>query len=276
MAAETVVGSLYHNPTLLEPFPQEELKSLDSIFVSLVLPAYNEGANIRKNLLECVEVMRSIGYPFEIVVVNDGSKDNTKNEIFSVAATTPEVRPVSYDQNAGKGKAIVVGCQHVKGNIVSFVDADLEIHPRQLSMFVKKMKDTGADIVIGSKRHPDSKVQNYPMKRRFLSWGYNVMCRGLFQIPLTDTQPGFKLFRKEVLDRELPKVMVKKWAFDIEILVNANSDGYKIVEAPIELRFSRQDGGRIGFKTTSGMFQDTLGVFYRIKMKRTAGPPKSS
>ncbi len=94
------------------------------------------------------------------------------------------------------------------------------------------------------------------------------MCRVLFQISLTDTQPGFKLFRREVLDVELPKIVVKKWAFDIEILVNANSDGYKIVEAPIDMSFSRQDGGRIGFKTAKGIFQDTLGVFYRIKGQR--------
>jgi hypothetical protein len=145
------------------------------------------------------------------------------------------------------------------------MDADLEIHPRQLLKFMEEMERTGADIVIGSKRHPKSKV-DYPMKRRLLSWGYNILIRGLFNLKLTDTQPGFKLFRREVLDKELPKLVVKKWAFDLELLVNADQDGFKIVEAPIELNFNREDGGRIGFGTVRNIFQDTLGIFYRLRI----------
>ncbi len=129
------------------------------------------------------------------------------------------------------------------------------------------MEETGADIVIGSKRLDGSLVENYPAKRRFLSQGYNLFVRCMFNISISDTQPGFKLFKRNALMHEVKKIVVKRYAFDLELLLNAQKDGYSIVEAPIELRFTRDNGGRIGFKTTAGMFIDTLGIFYRMRIR---------
>jgi len=233
--------------------------------LSVVVPAFNEASRIRRNLEESIEVLRNIGVPFEIIAVDDGSSDETKLEIELTAADHPEVLCISNGGNGGKGNALKAGCRSAVGDLVVLMDADLEIHPRQLLKFMEEMERTGADVIIGSKRHPDSKV-DYPMKRKFLSWGYNLFVRSLFDLKLTDTQPGFKLFRREVLDKELPKLVVKKWAFDLELLVNADQDGFKIVEAPIEIHFNREDGGRIGFGTVRNIFQDTLGIFYRLRI----------
>ncbi|MDW5561794.1 MAG: glycosyltransferase [Methanomassiliicoccus sp.] len=240
----------------------------NSDFISFVIPAYNEGGKIYKNLLECLRVVRRYGVPFELVVVNDGSSDNTIHEIIRAAAHSPEIVPVSYSKNVGKGNALKVGARRASGNLVVFMDADLEIHPKHAMKFMYMLKATEADVVIGSKRHPDSKV-DYPTKRKFLSWGYHLLIKAMFNLDVTDTQPGFKLFRKDVLDKEINKVEAQRYAFDLDLLVNVQADGYKIVEAPIELNFSRSCGGRIGFKTVKSIFKETMGVFYRARMAKS-------
>jgi glycosyltransferase involved in cell wall biosynthesis len=262
-----------YEETEVQALIDEKVKSTfiaDKDLLSVIIPAYNEGEHIRQNLEECIRVFNQMGVPYELVVVNDGSKDNTKVEIEAAAREYPEVVLVTYFPNRGKGNALKMGCAKARGNLVVFVDADLEIHPKQTLRFIKEMKRTGADVIIGSKRHKESKV-DYPAKRKLLSWGYHLLIRTLFGLKLTDTQPGFKLFKKEVLDRELSKTLTKKYAFDLELLVNVSEDGYKIVEAPIELKFSSQFGGRIGFKAVKGIFQETMGIFYRLRIKRFYG-----
>jgi glycosyltransferase involved in cell wall biosynthesis len=247
-------------------------KSTSQDFVSFVIPTYNEGENIFRNLQECLIVVRKFGLPFEMVVVNDGSTDNTLAEIERFADNHPEIVPVTYVKNAGKGNALRSGIRRSRGNLVVFLDADMEIHPSQTSRFIDELRRNNADVVIGSKRHPESKV-DYPKKRQFLSWGYHLMIKVLFNLNLTDTQPGFKLFKKEVLDKEIVKVEAQRYAFDLDLLAHASADGYKIVEAPIELRFNRRFGGRIGFKTVKSMFTETLGIYFRLRIKKQPAAP---
>jgi hypothetical protein len=123
-----------------------------------------------------------------------------------------------------------------------------------------------ADIVIGSKFHPNS-VVNYPLQRRIISMGYYLLIRFLFNLPCHDTQTGLKLFKTEVLRKVFPKILVKKFAFDLEVLVNAHHLGYKITEAPIFLNSQRRYG-RIGLKSVFATFWDTLAVFYRMYILR--------
>lgn len=248
--------------------------------VSFVVPIYNESENIAKNLDECVRVIREFGLPFEIVAVNDGSEDNTYLEVLKAASNHSEIIPITYLTNAGKGNALKFGAKWARGSRVIFMDADLEIHPRHAKQFITIMDETGADIVIGSKRHPASKV-DYPSKRRFLSWGYHILICSMFGLKISDTQPGFKLFRKSVLDEELAKVTIKRYAFDLDLLARASIDGYKIVEAPIELKFNRKFGGRIGFMTVRSIFLETMSIFYHLRIRgrrlpRSSCHPRSS
>lgn len=235
--------------------------------ISFVIPAYNEGQNIYRNLQECYRVVQRMGMPFEVIVVNDGSRDSTLLEIERFAMNHREILPVTYAKNAGKGNALKVGSKRAKGDLVVFLDADMEIHPSQIGMFIAEMRNTNADIVIGSKRHPQSKI-DYPAKRKFLSWGFHLMIRTMFDLDVTDTQPGLKLFKKEVLDKEMGKVEAERYAFDLDLLVNASLDGYKIVEAPIELKFSRKFGGRVGFRTVNNIFRETMGIHKRMRAAR--------
>jgi glycosyltransferase involved in cell wall biosynthesis len=233
--------------------------------ISVIMPAFNEGKKIRSNLEETIVTFRSLGYPFELIVVNDGSTDDTESEVQKAELDHPEVKLVTYLKNGGKGNALKAGWKRAKGDLVTFVDADLELHPKQLQRFLLEMEAKKVDIVIGSKRHPES-IVNYPLKRRILSRFYNLLVRGLFQCNITDTQPGLKLFKNKVLAQEFPKVFVKRYAFDLELLLNAQRDGFTIAEVPIEINFFRENGGRIKLKDVGRIFKDTIGIFYRVKL----------
>ena len=229
--------------------------------LSIVIPAYNEAPFISKAIHETRDAMNNLGINYEIVVVDDGSKDHTFEE--SSKQVTGNVKVIRYEENGGKGKALRYGFDHVTGDLVTFLDADLDIHPAQISTFLEYMEKNDADVVIGSKRHPLSKL-NYPWDRRFLSSSYNLLTRVLFGLDIKDTQAGIKLFKKKVLDDVLPKILVKRYAFDLEVLVNANRLGYKTVEAPIDLDFQRVVG-RIRLKDITRIAMDTAAIFYRLK-----------
>ena len=100
----------------------------------------------------------------------------------------PEVKLITYTRNGGKGNALKEGWKYARGDLITFVDADMEIHPRQLKGFLEAMDEKKVDIVIGSKRHPES-IIHYPLKRRLLSKGYSLLIRGLFQCNLTEPSP---------------------------------------------------------------------------------------
>ena len=230
--------------------------------ISLIMPCHNEGKEIYRNLhetLKTMEELKRFNLDYEIILVDDGSTDNTLKEAKLVKSK--KIKVVSYKPNKGKGYALKYGFQYAKGDLVTFVDSDLEIHPKQLLRFVSYIYEQNADIVIGSKSHPDSKV-SYPLKRKILSGLYHLFVNLLFRLKVGDTQSGMKLMTYEFAKKVLPKVVVKKYAFDLELLVVARKLGFKIKEAPIEVRFNFNKKG-IGFKSVWPIFQDTLGIAYR-------------
>src|SRR3989344_3081504 len=131
--------------------------------LSLVVPCYNEGDYIYRNLQEVIRTLKKFDIRHEIVVVDDGSTDNTLSE--AKEAENGNLKVVGYAENRGKGNALKFGVQHCIGDFISFADADLDIHPYQLMTLMRCMEENNADIVIGSKWHRDSKV-DYPLKRR--------------------------------------------------------------------------------------------------------------
>jgi len=202
-----------------------------------------------------------------MVLVDDASTDGTLKELEKFAARHSEARVVALEKNHGKGGALLEGFRHSKGDIVLFADADLDLSPKQIPRFLEYMERFRADVVIGSKNHPDSVVK-YPLMRRILSRGYLVLNFILFKLPVSDTQVGMKLFRREVLDYAAPKMLVKKYAYDLELLVLARYAGFHIKDAPIELAM----GG--GNRYMSGVnpaqiffiFWDTMAIWYRLKI----------
>jgi len=236
--------------------------------ISVVMPAYNEARHIVRNLLETVDTLQASGHDFEVIVVDDGSPDKTYIEAAKLLSSHPEVvRVVHYQVNQGKGNALMCGSWFARGEIVVFLDADMDLHPSQLAGFFEILEREKADVVIGSKRHRLSQV-DYPFSRRCISFVYYGLIRLLFGLPVKDTQTGIKVFRREVLDRVFPRVLAKRFAFDIEVLSNAHRMGYRIVDAPVKLEFRRGTFGRIRSKDIMNITLDTLAIFYRMHILR--------
>jgi glycosyltransferase involved in cell wall biosynthesis len=236
--------------------------------ISVIMPAYNEARHIVKNLIEVVDTFSGFEYDYEVIVVDDGSPDQTYLEAAKLLSTHPEfIRVVHYDENRGKGNALICGTTFARGDFIVFLDADMDLHPSQIPVLFGVMESTGADAVIGSKRHAAS-VVNYPFKRRLYSAVYYTLIRLLFGLPVKDTQTGLKVFKREVLDRVFPRVLVKRFAFDIEVLANAHRLGYKIADAPVTLEFQRGAFGRIKVADIYKIVVDTLAIFYRMFILR--------
>jgi glycosyltransferase involved in cell wall biosynthesis len=230
------------------------------------MPAYNLAGRIAPNIKTVHEVMRESGLDFEVVAVDDGSGDDTSREIMGLAAEMPRVKHAQLKVNAGKGAALKRGFQASRGHFVLFLDADLDLPVDQASSFFSTMESEKADIVIGCKMHPDSKL-SYPLHRRIMSRTYFALVKAMIGLPVRDTQTGIKLFRREALDASFPRMLVKQYAFDLELLSIAHDFGFKIAEAPVTLDFQARS---YPFSTRAivRVAIDTLAIFYRTKILR--------
>lgn len=136
--------------------------------LSVVLPAYNEGERIYENLKTVSSCLQEFCENYELVAVNDGSRDNTLEEISRAADDDEHIQLVTYEQNRGKGNAIKAGVYAATGDYIAFLDADLDISPSHMKGYLEEMEKQSADIVIGSKMHKESQLE-YPALRRFVS-----------------------------------------------------------------------------------------------------------
>lgn len=232
--------------------------------LSIIIPAYKEEKNIYKTIDEILKAHDVLDYNYEVIVVVDGSPDNTAYE--AKRHRSSNVHVYEYSQNHGKGYALKFGTEKAQGEVITFVDAGGDFNPAQFDKCVKLLEIFDADFVIGSKRHPASKV-NYPVIRQIYSWFYHKLIRVLFGLNVTDTQTGLKFLRRKVAIEVMPRVLVKQYAFDLEMLVIAKQLGYtRIFEAPVELNFSEGKAGAANFRSIKNMFLDTLAIFYRSKI----------
>src|SRR3989304_2827532 len=205
---------------------------MSKVEVSSVIPAYNEESFIENARGTLDEAVKSRKLQYEIVVVDDGSNDKTLLRATTYANRNGHVRVVSCNNNVGKGYAIKKGFMQKNG-----------------------------DIVVASKWHPDSRV-SMPLKRRILSHGFNVLVRALTGVKLKDTQVGLKAIKKSAFKGVFPRLCVKRYAFDVELLTLANLYNLRIIEMPAHLRIE----GLISLKDMFKMFMDLLGIAYRLRV----------
>ncbi|MDO8609169.1 MAG: glycosyltransferase family 2 protein [bacterium] len=233
-----------------------------SHFLSLIIPVYKQEQTIVKNIKQIKIALDSIRYDHEIIVVIDGKLDKSNEKLNE--ANLDKVKIISYIKNQGKSYAIQTGMKKAKGDYVMFIDSGMEIDPNGISMLLEHMEWYNADIIVGSKRHPASQI-TYATSRKILSEGYYRFVQLLFGIKIRDTQAGIKIFRKQVLEKVLPRLVEKKFAGDLEILVVANSLGFKrIFEAPIKLDYTM--GSLTSAATVTAIYHivlDTLAIWYR-------------
>ena len=225
--------------------------------ISLVVPAYKQEKTIVKDLQNLDTILSSLPYEYEVLLVEDGCLDDTAEKVKQLK--NKNLKIMGYKENKGKGFAIKFGVEKAKGDVIGFIDAGMDIDPSEIALMLNIMVWNNADIVLGSKLHPESKVK-YPLQRKILSWGYRTLTHVLFGFNVKDTQVGLKLFKRKVAKDVFGKIIVKKFAFDIEVLAVAQKLGYtKIFEAPIKLNFKGASSISAGnfWKTIFWMLWDT-------------------
>jgi glycosyltransferase involved in cell wall biosynthesis len=212
----------------------------EGIRLSVVVPVYQEAATIQTAIERIVEELDLRSLPYEVIVVSDGSTDDSARLVRDLHLE--QVHVVEYSPNRGKGHAVKVGFQSSHGDLIAMIDGDLDIHPSGIGRLLDRL-DPQTDAILGSKVHPESEVF-YPGFRRFQSRVFRRIVRMLFRLDVTDTQTGLKLFRRDVLETCLPHVESPGFLFDMELLVLANERGYVLREGPVDIdyQFSTSTG----------------------------------
>ncbi len=232
--------------------------------LSVIMPAYNEGTRIHDSIVRTHRQLHKMKADFEMVVVDDGSVDDTNLILNQLAKELDRIVIVKLNSNRGKGEALRQGFYRTKGDLVFFLDADMDLPPEQMNVLLDTMRNDEADVVIGSKMHPRSKV-DYPFHRRVVSFIYFSITRILFGLPVRDTQTGLKIFRRQVLECCMPLMLVKSFAYDLELLVLAYHFGFRIAEAPVTVNYHAKYG-LIPMRLMKTTAIDTLAIFYRLNI----------
>lgn len=234
-------------------------------YLSLIVPVHQGEAFIETSLRQMLTDLEELDRPFEIIAVCDGCSDQTAERARRVL--DPRIRVLEYAQNEGKGHAITVGAIEARGRLIGWLDADLDIHPDVIVRAVRRFSEgEEVDAVVGSKRHPDSNV-DYPLPRRFTSFGFQMLVRLLLRVRVRDTQVGAKVFRREMLDTVMPLLLIKRYAFDVEVLAVGAEFGFdRVRETSITLDY-RFSGTGINSQAVWRMFVDTLAIAYRIHLR---------
>jgi len=200
---------------------------------SIIVPAYNERARIGGTLERIVEHLKQQNWSAEIVVVNDGSRDDTNDVVSQYAAEHPQIRLIQNPGNQGKGYAVRNGMLNARGQVLLFTDADLS-SPISEAQKLFAALEKGADVAIGSRwLDPSLQFQRQSLKRQLMSRTYNLFIRAVLTFPYRDTQCGFKAFTRRAAEIIFPLQRIKRWGFDAEILYLAHHRKLKVAEVPV-------------------------------------------
>jgi glycosyltransferase involved in cell wall biosynthesis len=237
--------------------------------LTVVVPVYNGGEQIVENV-RVIQQALAEGLPgeeIEVIVVSDGSIDHTAERLLA-ARSGSGIRVIHYDRNLGKGYALKTGALAAHGAWIALVDADLDLDPASVPTYLEVARREKLDFAIGSKRHVESVVQ-YPRSRRIASWCYQQLNRSLFRLDVRDTQVGLKVFSRDVVEDVMPLLLVKQFAFDLELLAVATALGHgRIRELPVRLDY-RFTGSGVRSVAVLRALWDTAAIFYRLRILRT-------
>lgn len=211
--------------------------------LSVVIPALNEERRLAPTVREAVALLRARGKPFEILVVDDGSRDGTSALVRKLAEAAPEVGLIRLAENQGKGHAVRTGIVNSQGDLVLFADADGATPMTELTRLEAALA-AGADLAIGSRAlHSSETVVRVRRYRRIMGRTFHALVRWLTVRGIADTQCGFKLFRGPVAHDLFSRMRMNGFSFDVELLLMAQRQGYRIAEVPVN--WTHQPGSRI-------------------------------
>ncbi len=215
------------------PEPRTELA------LSIVMPAYNEEHRIGPTLTEYVQHFRSgWGGRFEVVVVANGCRDQTRSVVEGVMSDAPEVRLLEYEQPLGKGGAVWEGLAAASGERLAFADADNMVRAPETERIVRALD--GADVAIGDRYGERTGGRERPAARQVVSRLTQLWSRYFLGLPYTDTQCGAKAFRAQAWRLLAPLVCEQGWAFDLDVLSHARRHELRVAEVPVEWKHARE------------------------------------
>ena len=235
--------------------------------ISFIIPVYNK-ALILDRTLSSLQKHLSQNHlaDYEIIVVNDGSTDASFSEAVKFKhkqGFDSRIKIYHYTKNIGKGFALKFGFKQSLGDPVVFLDGDMDIDTKQIIGAIKAYQQHRPDMVIGSKYAKASRF-HYPLIRYFYSLALRFINRSLFHLSVSDTQVGLKVFQREVLTAVFPKLIIKRFAVDLELLVVATMLGYKsIFEIPVVIKHTSANHSTIDVWAVKNFCLDILAIFYR-------------
>ncbi len=226
---------------------------------SIVIPAYNESARLAASLDQVLAYVHAQAWDAEVVVVNDGSRDNTAEIIREFAAKDPIVKLLENPGNRGKGYSVRNGMLHAQGRILLFSDADLSAPIEEAPKLLQAL-EAGADIAIGSRwLRAETQTHRQPLHRQLFGRIFNLLLRMSLGLQFADTQCGFKAFKRSAAQAIFPLQKIERWGFDPEILFLARKMGLKVAEIPVA--WGHSGGARINpLVDGAKMFQEMLRV----------------
>jgi glycosyltransferase involved in cell wall biosynthesis len=226
---------------------------------SIVIPAYNEGARVGVTLERVLAYVAQRGWDAEVIVVNDGSCDNTAEIVRGYADKNPRLRLLENPGNRGKGYSVRSGMMHAQGEIFLFSDADLSSPIEEVEKLLAALKN-GADIAIGSRwLRSDLQTQRQPLHRQLFGRVFNLLLRIILGLNFKDTQCGFKVFTRSAAKTIFPLQNIERWGFDPELLYLARKFGFKVVEVPVA--WAHSEGTRISpLRDGTKMFLEMLKI----------------
>ena len=217
---------------------------MEDIEISIIVPAYNEATRIPKFLENLLEFSRKNLESYEIIVVNDGSQDKTKETVLNLIQGDKRAKLISYADNMGKGHAVLQGVLKAKGSFILFIDADGSIRPQEILNLHGIYQKYNYDIVVGSRISALSKITDpQPLSRRLLSKIFNLYSNILFQIKINDLLCGFKGFARDTALQIFKNLKAYRWEFDVELLYKARKNGFKVCQLPIE--WKHEEGSKM-------------------------------
>jgi glycosyltransferase involved in cell wall biosynthesis len=239
---------------------------MDKYDVSLVLACYNEAEIFNESVARIMETLDKTDYTYEIIFVEDVSRDNTRELIAKALKkySRHNLSAIYHDVNQGRGKTVSDGFAKAQGKYVGYIDIDLEVGEWYLPKFLSELEE-GNDLVNATRIYD---FQLWSLPRWLASKGYTFLRQMLLGLPFTDTEAGYKWFRREKLNKILPKVEYSDWFFDTEILALAHKYKLKAVEVPVAFVRNKQKTSTVRLIPDSIKFLKNL-ISYSISYKRT-------
>jgi glycosyltransferase involved in cell wall biosynthesis len=198
--------------------------------LSLVLACYNEARHLRESVAEIRDTLEQSGWPFEVVFVDDASRDGTPEILDEIVAAHPQLdlRVIRHERNRGRGATVTDGFRAARGEIAGYLDVDLEVHCRYVPSLVRAI-EKGADVATLRRIYA---FQIRSLDRYLMSRGYSFLVRHLLGVPFRDTETGFKFFRRARVLPLLDEIEDGGWFWDTEFMVRAARRGLRLVEVP--------------------------------------------